>query len=46
MLAVGVAKAWMDQQYPAEKNEKAEQVVKSGGKEAKDKKAKLVPVVT
>jgi glycyl-tRNA synthetase alpha chain len=46
MLAVGVAKAWMDQQYPTEKNEKTEQVAKSGTKEAKEKKAKLVPVVS
>jgi glycyl-tRNA synthetase alpha chain len=46
MLAVGVAKAWMDQQYPTEKSEKTEQVANSGAKEAKEKKVKLVPVVS
>jgi glycyl-tRNA synthetase alpha chain len=41
-LAVGVAKAWMDQQYPADKSEtSAKPAAKS-----KDKKNKLVPVVT
>ena len=41
-LAVGIAKAWMDQQYGAEKkSEKSEQVPKLGGKE---RKGKLAPV--
>jgi glycyl-tRNA synthetase alpha chain len=41
-LAVGIAKAWMDQQYGAEKkSEKSEQVSKAG---AKGKKRKLAPV--
>ena len=41
-LAVGIAKAWMDQQFPAEKKtEKNEQGSKAG---AKEKKGKLAPV--
>jgi glycyl-tRNA synthetase alpha chain len=40
-LAVGVAKAWMDQQYGAEKTEKSEPVVRPT---AKGKKGKLAPV--
>ncbi len=40
-LAVGIAKAWMDQQYPAP--EKEERDAKPAGKE---KKAKLAPVLT
>lgn len=41
-LAVGIAKAWMDQQYGADqKNEKSDQVSKSA---AKAKKGKLAPV--
>ena len=41
-LAVGIAKAWMDQQYGAEKkSEKSEPAAKAG---AKGKKAKLAPV--
>jgi len=41
-LAVGIAKAWMDQQYPADKKtEKNEQGSKAG---AKEKKGKLAPV--
>ena len=39
-LAVGIAKAWMDQQYPSEKKE-GDQSVKPG---AKEKKGKLQPV--
>ncbi len=52
MLAVGVAKAWMDQQYPAEKkNETINDGAKQAGKEkdrppSKEKKAKLAPVVS
>jgi glycyl-tRNA synthetase alpha chain len=42
-LAVGIAKAWMDQQYSAEKkSEKTDQGSKAG---AKEKKGKLAPVV-
>ena len=41
-LAVGIAKAWMDQQFPAEKKtEKKDQGSKAG---AKEKKGKLAPV--
>jgi glycyl-tRNA synthetase alpha chain len=41
-LAVGIAKAWMDQQYSTgEKTEKADQAAKPG---AKEKKGKLAPV--
>jgi glycyl-tRNA synthetase alpha chain len=41
-LAVGIAKAWMDQQYGAEKkSEKSEQASKAG---AKEKRGKLAPV--
>ena len=41
-LAVGIAKAWMDQQYgPHEKNEKADPPAQSAGK---GKKEKLAPV--
>ena len=41
-LAVGIAKAWMDQQFPAEKKtEKSDQTSKPG---AKEKKGKLAPV--
>jgi len=41
-LAVGIAKAWMDQQYGAEKkSEKSEQAPKL---EAKERKGKLAPV--
>ena len=40
-LAVGIAKAWMDQQFPAEKkNDDSQSPV------AKEKKGKLAPVVT
>jgi glycyl-tRNA synthetase alpha chain len=42
-LAVGIAKAWMDQQFPAEK--KSERAGESQ-KPAKEKKAKLAPVFT
>ncbi len=43
-LAVGIAKAWMDQQYPVEKkSEKSGEVPKPGAKEKKDK---LTPVAT
>jgi glycyl-tRNA synthetase alpha chain len=43
-LAVGIAKAWMDQQYPVEKkSEKSGEVPKPGAKEKKDK---LAPVAT
>jgi len=40
-LAVGIAKAWMDQQYSAEKTETNDHASKPGGKE---KKGKLAPV--
>jgi glycyl-tRNA synthetase alpha chain len=41
-LAVGIAKAWMDQQFPTEKKtEKKDQGSKAG---AKEKKGKLAPV--
>src|SRR5450631_911282 len=41
-LAVGIAKAWMDQQYPTEKKtESNNQAAKAG---AKEKKGKLAPV--
>jgi glycyl-tRNA synthetase alpha chain len=41
-LAVGIAKAWMDQQYGAEKKiEQSEQASKTG---AKEKRGKLAPV--
>jgi glycyl-tRNA synthetase alpha subunit len=41
-LAVGIAKAWMDQQYGADKkSEKSEQAPKAGGKE---KRGTLAPV--
>jgi glycyl-tRNA synthetase alpha chain len=41
-LAVGIAKAWMDQQHPAEKKtEGNDRAARSGGKEKKDK---LAPV--
>ena len=41
-LAVGIAKAWMDQQYGAEKkSEKSGEAAKAGSKE---KKGKLAPV--
>ncbi len=41
-LAVGIAKAWMDQQYPAEKKgEKSSEALKA----AQQKTGKLVPVV-
>ena len=41
-LAVGIAKAWMDQQYPTErKTESNNQAAKAG---AKEKKGKLAPV--
>ncbi|MBZ5657848.1 MAG: glycine--tRNA ligase subunit alpha [Acidobacteriia bacterium] len=40
-LAVGIAKAWMDQQYGAENNEKNQQVPRTGTKE---KRGKLTPV--
>ncbi len=41
-LAVGIAKAWMDQQFPTEKRtEKSDQASNAG---AKEKKGKLAPV--
>jgi glycyl-tRNA synthetase alpha subunit len=41
-LAVGIAKAWMDQQFPSEKkNEKGEHGAKAA---ARDKGSKLTPV--
>jgi glycyl-tRNA synthetase alpha chain len=43
-LAVGVAKAWMDQQYSAEK--KSETRADASKPANKDKKAKLAPVAT
>jgi glycyl-tRNA synthetase alpha chain len=43
-LAVGIAKAWMDQQYPAEKkSEKTGEVLKPV---AREKKGNVVPVAT
>jgi glycyl-tRNA synthetase alpha chain len=41
-LAVGVAKAWMDQQYPAEKKKGSDDSGPKSG--AKEKKGKLAPV--
>jgi glycyl-tRNA synthetase alpha chain len=41
-LAVGVAKAWMDQQYPAEKKKGSDDSGPKSG--AKEKKGKLTPV--
>jgi glycyl-tRNA synthetase alpha chain len=41
VLAVGIAKAWMDQQYPTKKTENNDQGPKAGGKE---EKGKLAPV--
>jgi glycyl-tRNA synthetase alpha chain len=43
-LAVGIAKAWMDQQYGAEK--KSEKTADAGKSSAERKKAKLAPVLT
>jgi glycyl-tRNA synthetase alpha chain len=43
-LAVGIARAWMDQQYPTEK--KSEKSGDSQPPAAKEKKGKLAPVVT
>jgi glycyl-tRNA synthetase alpha chain len=44
-LAVGIAKAWMDQQFPAEKKtEKSGETSKAGNK--KGEKAKLAPVLS
>ena len=48
-LAVGIAKAWMDQQYGSEKkseknSEKDAEVPKSGVKDVKEKKGRLIPV--
>jgi glycyl-tRNA synthetase alpha chain len=40
-LAVGIAKAWMDQQYPTERKTENDQATKPGTKE---KKGKLAPV--
>jgi glycyl-tRNA synthetase alpha chain len=40
-LAVGIAKAWMDQQFPSEKKPDSDQAAKPGSKE---KKSKLAPV--
>jgi glycyl-tRNA synthetase alpha chain len=43
-LAVGIARAWMDQQYPtSKKSEKSGEVPKAAGKE---KKSRLVPAAT
>jgi glycyl-tRNA synthetase alpha chain len=43
-LAVGIAKAWMDQQYPSEK--KTESDDSAAKPSAKEKKGKLAPVLT
>ena len=44
-LAVGIAKAWMDQQYPAPKTENAAQPARHDAKDGKkEKKGKLAPV--
>ena len=40
-LAVGIAKAWMDQQYPTEKKTDSNDQLEAG---AKEKKGKLAPV--
>jgi len=40
-LAVGIAKAWMDQQYSTEKKTDSDRAAKPAGKE---KKGKLAPV--
>ena len=40
-LAVGIAKAWMDQQYPSEKKTDSDPAAKPG---AREKKGKLQPV--
>ncbi len=42
-LAVGIAKAWMDQQYGTEKSEKSGEIAKSA---AQEEKGKLAPVAT
>jgi len=42
-LAVGIAKAWMDQQYGAEQSEKGEATSKPAAKD-REKKQKLAPV--
>jgi glycyl-tRNA synthetase alpha chain len=43
-LAVGIAKAWMDQQYSTEK--KSEKGDEASKQVAKEKSGKLAPVVT
>ncbi len=43
-LAVGIAKAWMDQQYGTER--KSEKTSESGKPEVEKKKSKLAPVLT
>jgi hypothetical protein len=43
-LAVGIAKAWMDQQFPAEK--KTEKSGATSKAASKDKKAKRAPVLS
>jgi hypothetical protein len=46
-LAVGIAKAWMDQQFPAEAKSDKSGSAKSAGKDAsKEKKGKLAPALT
>jgi len=42
-LAVGLAKAWMDQQFGSEEK-KSEQVSKTDRPPAREKKGKLAPV--
>jgi glycyl-tRNA synthetase alpha chain len=42
-LAVGIAKAWMDQQYPREKKTDSDKAAKPGA-DNKEKKGKLLPV--
>jgi len=45
-LAVGIAKAWMDQQYGAAAVEKVEKKDQGARPAAKEKKGKLAPVPT
>jgi glycyl-tRNA synthetase alpha chain len=45
-LAVRIAKAWMDQQYSSDKKSKSSSEIAASPGSGKDKKSKLVPVVT
>jgi hypothetical protein len=41
-LAVGIAKAWMDQQFPGEKKSEKSEAGSKGGKKDKDQKLAAV----